>query len=54
MNLSSASARMRLLSSEGWKAKSKPASVLMAVSRANMSAALMRRFSRSVSSSTSS
>ena len=46
MNFSSASARMRLLSSEGWKAKSKPASVLMVVRRASMSAVLMRRFSR--------
>jgi hypothetical protein len=29
MNLSSASAMMRILSSEGWKEKSKPARVLM-------------------------
>ena len=32
---------MRFLSSEGWKAKSKPASVLIAVSRAIISAVLI-------------
>src|SRR5215208_799448 len=51
MNLSSASARTRLRSSEGWKAKSKPWSVLIAVRRAIRSAVLTRRFSRKVSSS---
>ena len=38
-------------SSDGWKEKSKPASVLMVESLAIRSAVLMRRFSRSVSSS---
>ena len=38
----------------GWKEKSKPASVLMAESRAICSAVLMRRLSRMVSSSVSS
>ena len=51
MKLSSASARMRLRSSEGWKAKSKPASVLTVVSRDMRSAVLTRRLSRKVSSS---
>ena len=37
---------MRFLSSEGWKAKSKPASVLMVSSRPIFSAALTRRLSR--------
>ena len=53
MNLSSASAMMRFLSSEGWKEKSKLASVLMVESRAMTSAVLTRRFSRKVSSSAS-
>ena len=53
MNLSSASAMMRFLSSEGWKEKSKPASVLMVESRAMTSAVLTRRFSRKVNSSAS-
>jgi hypothetical protein len=38
----------------GWSEKSKPASVLIEERRAIMSAILMRRFSRSVSSSASS
>jgi hypothetical protein len=42
MNFSSAKARMRCLSSEGWKAKSKPASVLTVVSRPSVSAVLKR------------
>ena len=46
-------AMMRFLSSEGWKEKSKPASVLIVERRAIISAILMRRFSRSVSSSAS-
>lgn len=46
MKLSSASARMRCLSSEGWKARSKPASDLIVVSRAKVSAVLTCRFSR--------
>ena len=46
MNCSPASARMRFLSSEGWKAKSKPASVLIAESLAIWTAILTRRFSR--------
>ena len=50
--VSSASARMRCRSSEGWKAKSKPASVLTVVRRPSVSAVLMRRLSRTVSSST--
>src|SRR5262245_21116532 len=50
MNLSSANAMMRFLSSEGWKEKSKPASVLMVESRAMTSAVLTRRFSRKVNS----
>ena len=53
MNSSSASAMIRFLSSEGWKEKSKPASVLIVERRAIISAILMRRFSRSVSSSAS-
>ena len=48
MNSNSASAMMRFLSSEGWKEKSKLASVLMVESRAMTRAVLMRRFSRSV------
>src|ERR1700679_1454732 len=40
-----------ILSSEGWNAKSKPASVLIADRRAIWRAILMRRFSRIVSSS---
>src|SRR5262245_14911254 len=54
MNSSSASAMMRFLSSEGWNEKSKPASVLIEDRRAIINAILMRRFSRSVSSSASS
>ena len=53
MNSSWARVRIRLRSSEGWKEKSKPASVLTAVSRAITSAVLMRRLSRTVSSSAS-
>lgn len=49
-NLSSASAMMRSLSSDSWKAKSKPTSVLMAVRRAfvkrQLDALLSRRVSR--------
>ena len=48
-----ASVRIRLRSSEGWKAKSKPASVFTAVIRAVISAIFTRRFWRSVSSSAS-
>jgi len=44
---------MRLRSSDGWKEKSKPASVLIGVSLAICNAALMRRPSRMVSSSAS-
>jgi len=47
----SGSVRMRLRSSEGWKAKSKPESVFTAVIRAVISAIFTRRFWRSVSSS---
>ena len=43
MNSSSARAMMRFLSSEGWKEKSKPASVLIEERRAIISAILMRR-----------
>ena len=46
MNCSPASARTRFLSSEGWKAKSKPARVLIAESLAIWTAILTRRFSR--------
>ena len=53
INFSSASARIRLRSSEGWNAKSKPASVLMLESLAITSEVLMRRLSRSVNSSAS-
>src|SRR5512134_422897 len=53
MNSSWARVRTRLRSSEGWKEKSKPASVLTTVSRAITSAVLMRRLSRTVSSSAS-
>ena len=51
MKSSPANAMMRLRSSDGWKAKSNPASVLTTGSRAMRSAALIRRFSRSDSSS---
>ena len=51
MNCNWASAMMRFLSSEGWNEKSKPASVLIAESRAIVRAILMRRFSRKVISS---
>ncbi len=42
---------MRLRSSEGWNAKSNPDKVLIVPRRAICSAALMRRLSRTVSSS---
>ena len=51
MKSSWASARIRFLSSDGWKEKSKPASVLTVESFAILSAILARRFSRKVSSS---
>ena len=53
MNCNPASARIRFLSSEGWKAKSKPARVLIADSLAIWTAILVQRFSRMVSSSVS-
>src|SRR4051794_3166912 len=53
MKSSCASVRIRLRSSEGWKANSKPASVFTAVIRAVMRAIFTRRFWRSVSSSVS-
>ena len=46
MKSSAARAVMRLRSSDGWKEKSKPASVLIGVSLAICNAALMRRPSR--------
>ena len=49
-----ARARTRLRSSDGWKVKSKPASVLMVESLAITSAVLTRRFSRIENSSASS
>ena len=46
MKSSWASARIRFLSSDGWKEKSKPASVLTVESFAILSAILTRWFSR--------
>jgi hypothetical protein len=49
----SGKSQSRLRSREGWKEKSNPATVLITCSRALRNAALMRRFSRGVSSSAS-